>query len=197
MGMRALYAVAVACIAGALGCGPAASRGDAGAPDAGAPADAGFAADAGQPTVGFLETFSQQVAVAAEVDGGGYDCALSLPNRLAGDSAEVQSIVASEFLRVVQGQDAQAEVTPCGVPGFARCSDRFQNHLFHSNGYLGDSLKPLAQQVEQSGMNVKVIVWSAQDDAGFSIGPGVSIAGTWGGRSFGILYVAKRPGCRQ
>ncbi len=154
-----------------------------------APSDAGG-------TSSFLQEFATRVtSAAAPFDGGPQDCALAIPGRTAADSTEVRAQTASLFLRIINSGIAHPDVTPCGVPGFAGCATRFQNQIFHGNGYLGTSLKPLASEVEAKAANVEVIVWTAEDDAGFSSGPGISIAGTFEGKTMGILFVAGRTLC--
>lgn len=135
------------------------------------------------------------VNTARAQDGGWRGCAAALPDVTVSSSRGRAEVL--EFIALVTSIDAAkfvADPTPCGEPGFAGCSARFQNHMHHVEPPIGDALLTLAREAERDAPPIDLVIWTPTQNG--LAGPiEISFAGSREGRLHGFVYFSQRADC--
>ena len=167
---------------GTMSPGGAGGNGGTGLQDA-ASSDSGFAAD-----------FADRVRAAVAQGGTPSTCASALPAIPVASAEEARAAVGAFVaeVRAVAPATLSVLVVECGTPTTASCAGRFQHDLYKSNGIYGESLYPLAVELESRGSFVEETIWSANDG---SSSADVCISGVVDGLLVGVVMFNGRQTC--
>ena len=98
---------------------------------------------------------------ALDREGAPHSCASPLPALEVGNAEDARSAVREFIAGVVSAPAASIEPHPveCGTSMTTACARQFQHDLYKSNGFLGESLFPAAEQLEACASTVELNIW--------------------------------------
>jgi hypothetical protein len=154
------------------------------------------ASNAGDAVSSFALGFPARVRSTIRDAGTLSTCASPLPPLLAATSDDARAAVRQFIAGVVGAAPDQLTVMvgSCSATGAQTCARAFQHDIYKSNGIYGESLFPLAQDLEMRGAFVEETIWVATVN-GLTMAADVAISGVVEGTLVGMVMFNDRQDC--
>ena len=144
--------------------------------------------DASAGDASFADDFASRVRTVIASGGTASTCASPLPAVPVADPDAARAAVRS-FIAGVRGvvpENLSVTIQVCGDAASVSCASTFRHDLYKSNGFYGQELYPLAQELESRGAFVEETIWRTTVN-GVGYGPEVCLSGVVDGLLVGIV----------
>jgi len=152
--------------------------------------------DASDARSSFALEFPERVRTTIRDAGTASTCVSPLPSLSAATSDDARTVLRQFIAGVRRVSPDELVVTDalCSSNGTQGCARTFQHDIYKSNGIYGESLFPLAQELETTAASVAETTWVATVN-GIAMAADVAITGVVDGTIVGMVMFNDRQDC--